>query len=177
MSPSRPRWLASVISEHLAARTAARVVESCPPSIDWPHRAWSSRIGRWLGASAWFVADPESIPALGNRRRTAALASAKLDFAEALFDVRTPAAARLLDRIAITRSLHELWHLRGEVFGHVSRRYGQTEAGSRLSELDGHFPKRMRRAGFATRAPLIGGDAGPMLRLHRRAAANDGAPG
>jgi len=148
MSPSRPRWLASVISEHMAARAANRVVESCPPSVDWPHRAWSSRIGRWLGASAWFVADPESIPALGNRRRT-----------------------------AITRSLHELWHLRGEVFGHVSRRYGQTEAELRLTELDGHFPKRMRRAGFATRAPLIGDDAGAMLRLHRRAGANDGASG
>ena len=177
MSPSRPRWLASVISEHLAARAAVRVVESCPPSVDWPHRVWSSRIGRWLGASAWFVADPESMPALGNRRRTAALASAKLDFAEALFDVRTPVAALLLDRIAITRSLHELWHVRGEVFGHVSRRHGQTEAESRLGELDRHFPKRMRRAGFATRAPMIGDDAGRVLRLHCRAAANDAAPG
>ncbi len=161
----------------MAARTAARVVESVPPSIDGPHRAWSSRIGRWLGASAWLVGDAESIPALGNRRRTAALASAKLDFAEALFDVRTSVAALLLDRIAITRSLHELWHLRGEVFGHVSRRHGQTEADSRLTELDGHFPKRMRRAGFATRAPLIGDDAGSVLRLHRRAAANDATSG
>ncbi len=177
MSPSRPRWLASVIGEHFSARSRARAVESCPPSIGWPHRPWSSRIGRWLGASAWLVGDQESIPALGNRRRTAALASAKLDFAEALFDVRTTASALLLDRIAITRSLHELWHVRGEVFGHVSRRHGQTQAESRLGELDGHLPRRMRRAGFATRAPSIGDDAVAMLRRHRPAAANDAAAG
>ena len=92
------------------------------------------------------------MPALGQRRRCAALASARLDFAEALFDVRTPAAAALLDRIAITRSLHVLWLLRGEVFGHVARRHGQAQADVRLASLDAHFPKRMRRVGFATHA-------------------------
>ncbi len=170
MSPSRPRWLASVISEHLAARTAARVVESCPPSVDWPHRAWSSRIGRWLAASAWFTPALETLPAMGHPRRSAALASARLDFADALFDVRTDASAMLLDRIAITRSLHELWHLRGEIFGHVSRRHGQTEAVDRLISLDAHFPKRMRRADFTGRAPVISEDASRVLRAHRRAA-------
>lgn len=152
----------------MAARSAARPVESCPPSAHWPHQGWSTRIGRWLGASAWFIADPDSLPALGHRQRTAALASARLDFAEALFDVRTPASAALLDRIAVTRSLHELWHLRGEVFGHVSRRHGQVEAEARLAELDSHFAKRMRRIGFATRAPIITDKALGVLRLHRR---------
>ena len=45
--------------------------------------------------------------------------------------------------------------MRGEVFGHVSRRHGQAEADDRLALLDAHFPKRMRRAGYAARAPLI----------------------
>ena len=111
---------------------------------------------------------------LGHRQRSAALASARLDFAEALFDVRTPASAALVDRIAIIRSLHELWHLRGEVFGHVSRRHGQAEADDRLAALDAHFPKRMRRAGYAARAPLIAEGAIGILRRHRRAA-NDAA--
>lgn len=176
MPPSRPRWLASVISEHRAARSAARLVESCPPSAHWPDRAWSSRIGRWLGASAWFVAGTESLPALGQRHRIAALASARLDFAEALFDVRTLESASLLDRIAVIRSLHELWHLRGEVFGHVSRRHGQATADDRLAELDAHFPKRMRRAGFAARAPTITDDTIGLVRAHRRAA-NDATTG
>jgi hypothetical protein len=170
MPSSRPRWLASVIGEHLGARLAARPVESCPPSAHWPHQAWSSRIGRWIGASAWFVATSESLPALGHRQRSAALASARLDFAEALFDVRTPAAGLLLDRIAIIRSLHELWHLRGDVFGHVARRHGQAEANARMASLDAHFPKRMRRAGFASQAPVIGDQATGALRPHRRTA-------
>ncbi len=151
-------------------------MESCPPSALAEQRAWSSRIGRWLGASAWLVGSAEPVPALGQRRRVAALGSARLDFAEALFDVRTPAAALLLDRIAITRSLHELWHLRGEVFGHVSRRHGQTEAEARLVSLDSHFPKRMRRAGFAARAPLVAIEGLGLLRSHRRAA-NDATAG
>ncbi len=175
MSPSRPRWLASAISEHFAARSAARHAESCPLPAQWPHEAWPSRIGRWLGASAWFVAS-ESVPVLGQRHRVEALASARLDFAEALFDVRTQAAAAVLDRIALIRSLHELWHLRGEVFGHVSRRHGQVEANARLVSLDTHFPKRMRRGGYASRAPSIVDATNELLRPHRRAA-NDATAG
>ena len=170
MPLSRPRWLASAISEHFAARSAARIAESFPPSTNSAHRGWHSRIGRWLGASAWLVPGPEALPALGHRHRVAALGAARLEFAEALFDVRTASSADLLDRIAITRSLHELWHLRGEVFAHVSHRHGQAEANDRLVALDTHFPKRMRRAGYAARAPLIGVDAIGVLRPHRRAA-------
>jgi len=157
MSPSSPRWLVSAINDHQAVRSAARAAESFPPSAHWPPRAWSSRISRWFGASAWFVNGSEPVPALGQRRRCEALASARLDFAEALFDVRTAAAAALLERIAITRSLYELWHLRGEVFGHISRRHGQSEADVRLGTLDAHFPKRMRRLGFATHAHRVAG--------------------
>ena len=169
MSLSRPRWLASAISEHVGHRPVARAVETFPPSIQGSQQGWSSRIGRWLSASAWFT-PVDALPALGHRHRSAALASARLEFSEALFDVRTDAAATLLDRIAVMRSLHELWHLRGEVFRHVSRRHGQTEAEERLTALDGHFPKRMRRAGFVARAPLIADDAVRILRAHRHAA-------
>lgn len=174
--PTRPHWLASALDDHRATRSAARAAESVPPSAHASQRAWSARISRWLGASAWVVGVSDPVPALGHRRRSAALASARLDFAEALFGVHTPAAALLLDRIAITRSLHELWHLRGEIFGHVSRRHGQAESEVRLASLDSHFPKRMRRAGFATRAPLVADEAFPTLRPHRRAA-NDAASG
>ena len=50
--------------------------------------------------------------------------------------------ATALDRIAVTRSLHELWHLRGEVFDLVSLRHDQAEAERRLADLDRHFAKR-----------------------------------
>jgi len=83
---------------------------------------------------------------LGLRARGEALAAARLEFAEALFDVHTEAAARVLDRIALARSLHELWHLREEVFSFVSCRHSQAEAAIRLARLDRHFDRRTHAA-------------------------------
>ncbi len=85
---------------------------------------------------------PEMASSFGERRRLEALTAARFDFAEALDDIHTPGVALLLDRMALTRSLHELWHLRGELFDHVSRRHDQAEAARRLAGLDGHFAKR-----------------------------------
>ena len=96
-------------------------------------------------ASGWRVAAAES----SSFGRGGQVAAARVDFAEALFDIRTDAAAATLDRIAATRRLHELWHLRAEVFGRVALRHGQVEAERRLAELDVHFARR-------TRPPLEG---------------------
>ena len=126
----------------VAARAApARNVESRPPQAFSP-RAWSLRLSDWLGASGWRVSRVDFASSFGQRGRLDALAAARLDFADALFDVRTVAAGTALDRIAVTRSLHELWHLRGEVFDLVSLRHDQVEAECRLAELDRHFAKR-----------------------------------
>jgi len=73
--------------------------------------------------------------------------------------VRTLDAADTLDRIAVTRSLHDLWHLRAEVFSHVSRRHGQLEATRRLADIDCHFRTRPRRFGIAPAADRGAGDA------------------
>ncbi len=85
----------------------------------------------------------------GRPARSADLAEARLDFSEALIDIRNTATASALDRIAIARSLHELWHLREEVFSLVACRHDQGEAARRLSALDRHFARRTRRAGSA----------------------------
>lgn len=81
---------------------------------------------------------------LGQRSRNEALAAARLDFDEALGDIRTPAALEARSRIAVARSLHELWHFREQVFSLVSRRHDQARAAGRLAELDLHFPRRDR---------------------------------
>jgi hypothetical protein len=94
-------------------------------------------------ASGWRIAAAEAPPFGG---RGEAIAAARLDFAEALFDVRTDAAADTLDRIAESDRLHELWHLRAEVFGRVAQRHGQAEAVRRLAALDLHFARRARPA-------------------------------
>ena len=119
---------------------SARSVESRPPQA--LARAWSTRLSDWLGASGWRVSRVEFVSSFGQRGRLDALAAARLDFADALFDVHTVAAGAALDRIAATRSLHELWHLRGEVFDLVSLRHDQAEAKCRLADLDRHFAKR-----------------------------------
>ncbi|HEX2540535.1 MAG TPA: hypothetical protein VHM00_05580 [Caldimonas sp.] len=112
---------------------AATRVESTPPGA-------ARAVGTGNDWRAWF----------GRRRRVAALAAARDAFAEALFDVRTAEAARVLDRIDVARSLHELWHLREEVFSLVSRRHDQAEATTRLAALDRGFPRRVH-AGPAAR--------------------------
>ena len=77
------------------------------------------------------------------------LADARLDFSEALLDVRNKAAGAALDRIAVARSLHDLWHFREEVFSLVACRHDQVEAARRLAVLDRHFPRRTRPTGHA----------------------------
>jgi hypothetical protein len=123
----------------------ASVLEACPPQV-FGAIAWSSRLGNWLGASGWRVSGVELPSAFGLGRRGDTLTAARLDFADALFDVRTASAASALDRIWTTRSLHELWHVRGEVFSHVALRHDQAEAARRLAVLDRHFARRALRA-------------------------------
>nr|HET7859471.1 hypothetical protein [Caldimonas sp.] len=122
-------WLLSS-STALARSSSRSPVESVPPPNE--ERSWPSRLGEWLMASGWRVAAADSPPSGG---RGEAIAAARLDFAEALFDIRSDAAADTLDRIAETDRLHELWHLRAEVFGRVAQRHGQAEALRRLAAL------------------------------------------
>ena len=85
----------------------------------------------------------------GRPPKSEQLANAKLDFCDALHDVRTTMSASALDRIAVARNLHELWHLREEVFSLVACRFDQLEAARRLRSLDRHFPRRTLRGGSA----------------------------
>ena len=134
----RPRPHADPLAEVPGRTPPARTAESRPPQT----RAWSSRLSEWLGASGWRVSRVDGASSFGQRGRLDALVAARLDFADALFDVHTAAADMALDRIAVTRSLHELWHLRGEVFDLVSLRHDQAAAACRLQDLDRHFAKR-----------------------------------
>jgi hypothetical protein len=102
--------------------TTSRRIESCPPLAHSRRAVWAARFGR-----------RDTLP------------NARLDFADALIDVRSAAAMDLLSRIAVTRSLHELWHLREEVFSLVSRRHSQDEAQRRLATLNRHFLRGNRR--------------------------------
>jgi hypothetical protein len=128
-------------AEPTSRAAPGRAVETRPPQA-LAHRPWSSRLGDWLGASGWRVSGVDIPSSFGQRARLESLAAARLDFADALSDVPTAEAAIALDRIAVARSLHELWHFRGQVFDEVSRRHDQAEAECRLAALDRHFAPR-----------------------------------
>lgn len=95
-------------------------VDSCPPLSARRRVDWKARLG-WVE----------------DRRLT--LVDARLDFAELLRDVRTEASFALQSRIARTRSLPELWHLREPCFSLVAHAHGQAEAMRRLATLNRHF--------------------------------------
>jgi len=147
LSRRRPMFRAlfsrsSAAPSSVSGRAAPARVAAAQPPQEFAPRDWSSRLGDWLGASGWRVAGVEIPSAFGQRGRAAAIAAARLDFADSLWDIRTDAAAAALDRVAVARSLHELWHLRGEVFAHVARLHDQAEAERRLAVLDRHFAPR-----------------------------------
>ncbi len=94
-------------------------VDSCPPlslrrSLDWRAR-------------------------LGLEPRHEKIADARLAFTEQLRDLRTDASYALQSRIACTRSLAELWHLREPCFSLIARERSQAEAVRRLAALNPHF--------------------------------------
>lgn len=76
------------------------------------------------------------------------LPAVRRDFTDTLDDVDGLEARRLRQRIADTRSLRELWHLRADVFRVVSIRHDQAEATRRLGQLNRHFPARSPRSQF-----------------------------
>jgi hypothetical protein len=147
------RWLLSRSEVGSAAPSSLRVVESVPPLAFAHRRAWPSRLGSWLAGSGWRVSGFASPSSFGQSARRRAVDAARRDFAAALADVDSDAAADALDRIAATRSLHELWHVRAEVFSGVAHKHDQAEAARRLRRLDRHFPSRSRRAVARGAAP------------------------
>jgi len=123
-APAFKRLIGSFLPSSAAADGSAPRSESLPPLPRRRTVAWVRR--------------------LGERSRSQALAAARLDFDEALGDIRTSAAFATRSRIAVARSLHELWHFREEIFSLVACRHDQTRAAGRLAELDLHFPRRDR---------------------------------
>jgi len=85
----------------------------------------------------------------GSRAVAAAerLVQARRELAEALQDLRGDGRSDLLSRIRQAQTMHELWHLRPEVFKLVSLELDQNEAVRRLAVMNRHFPVRAPRPG------------------------------
>jgi hypothetical protein len=77
------------------------------------------------------------------------LRAIRVEFAEALDDIPTQHASFLQHRVRCARSLHELWHLRSEMYSLIAVQHNQEEAERRLAPLNRFFPTRSPRSGFA----------------------------
>lgn len=134
----------------------ARRLEVCPPAR-LPAAAatpgWRASLRDWLD-TGW------GRPLRDGVQRQAPASDpinvVRAEFLQSLSDIRTQQVGMLQQRIHIARSLHELWHLRAEVFKLVALRYSQGEAQSRLDLLNRHFPTRAPRSGFGAFEPGAG---------------------
>jgi hypothetical protein len=118
--------------------TTTMRVEVRPPSLRHaPDSAWA-RMMFWLLAPAPAEASPPQ-----NR-----LPAVRLEFMRAIADVDSADAEMLRSRIALSRSLRELWHLRSELYRVVGVAHSQREAETRLTLLNRHFPTRAPRTTF-----------------------------
>lgn len=143
----------------------ARRVEVCPPAL--LRRAasapgWRASLRDWLD-TGW----ARSVRQVAQQRpANDPLGAVRAEFLQSLSDIRTQQVGMLAQRINIARSLHELWHLRPEVFKLVALRFSQFEAQTRLDRLNRHFPTRAPRSGFGSFDP--GADTPSRRRTRQR---------
>lgn len=121
----------------------------CPPALLPAGAAgWRASLRDWLDTGLGRAPQPAA-----RRPAADAIGAVRAEFLESLADIRTQQAGMLAHRITIARSLHELWHLRPEVFKLVALRHSQFEAQARLDRLNRHFPTRAPRSGFGSFEP------------------------
>ncbi len=118
-----------------------------------PPPTWGQADSVWQSVWQWLRDTPEQplVPA-------GALDEARLAFCTALRDIRHPDASDLLQRAAHARSMRELWYLRPELYGVISRRLSQHAAEERLAPVNRFFPIGAHAAAPRTEAARHGHD-------------------
>ena len=116
----------------------------CPPKPRHPLRSGQWR--EWLTGipDTHFRAESRAAPARADSR----LAKVRCEFIDTLDDIPGRVADDAIAQIYAAASMHDLLHLRLDVFNLVSCHHDQAEADHRLSQLNRHFPTRSPRSGF-----------------------------
>lgn len=121
----------------------------CPPAIGRETLTLRSSLTDWLRRGGLPVAPRRAFADSDSAASARSpLAAVRHDFMETLADLHSGTALQLRERIRRSGSMHELWHLRAEVFSLVALRHSQAEADDRLAWLNRHFPTRGPRSGF-----------------------------
>ena len=147
-----PFSLAQRLLHTLAPRpvrlSAAVRTEVRPPTARQRPMPWRRRLAAWLGSGPVDGSVSTSFDELRpSNQNGSELVDARTAFRSALADIPPPQADACFEHIRAARSLHELWHVRSELFNLVSRHHSQCEADRRLGLVDRHFPSRSRRTG------------------------------
>jgi hypothetical protein len=109
-----------------------------PPSLRHAPSSLWQRLMFWLVAPAPHEASPPL-----NR-----LPGVQREFMMALADIDPAVRGDLAKRIALARSLRELWHMRMDTYNLIAQQHCEWEAALRLAKLNRHFPTRAPRSGF-----------------------------
>lgn len=132
--------LARLTRSSTLADPSSQRMEVRPPSLrQAPDSGWQ-RLLFWLLAPAPYDAAPP----------LAQLDGVRTDFLATIADLDSDEADSLRRRIAGSRSLRELWHLRSDLFRLVAIDHSQLEAERRVALLARHFPSRSPRSQFAS---------------------------
>ncbi len=141
--PSRHDDGNSRVSRSAFAPTSRLRGEVKPPSLRTEPASGWQRFWFWMTAPSPMEAAPP----------TTELPAVRADFQSCL-DGATDAEARDLGkRIALARTLRELWHIRASLYGYLARTRSQGEAEARLQALNHHFSGRFSRSSFAPLDP------------------------
>ncbi|MBC7938746.1 MAG: hypothetical protein H7Z19_03115 [Chitinophagaceae bacterium] len=98
----------------------------------------------WQRAMFWLLAPAPQESAPPRNR----LPGVRLEFMRALADIDDLDVERVRNRVALSQSLRELWHLRTDVYRAIGLAHTQREAETRLGLLNRHFPCRAPRSQF-----------------------------
>ena len=156
MPPSLARRLLDTMTPSAQRFDTSAMRIEVPPPVDRRRvRSWRQRLRTWLFSGFGQPDAYQEWPAA--RRKDPDLPAARAAFHAALHDIESAEGVVARQHIDAARSLHELWHLRAEVFSLVSRRHDQGSATRRLARLDAHFDSRARpvRLGAAGRKDRI----------------------
>lgn len=148
------RLLHTLTPHPLPLESAGRV-EVPPPQARQRAAPWRRRFAAWLhsGMSDGSVSTAFGVWSPPPPRQATALSEARAAFRDALEDLATPEIGITLEHVRCARSLHELWHLRAEVFNLIACLRSQREADLRLAVVDLHFSSRTRRQARSARDP------------------------
>lgn len=130
------RWIHPMLGSRPQVPFSPHLTSINPPALRHSDSLMQTLL-RWIPgeSDAWGAGTSARSP-----RQQASLAAVRKEFEAALDDIHSDDIDELLKRVRKSRSLRDLWHLRGAVFNVMARAHTQAEAEHRMARLNQRFP-------------------------------------